>query len=106
MEFDTDDHNLGEVADFTYWVNLDNHDESLDPKTGVFIFADANHHVKYVGKAEPGNMLSAIQSAKAEGKDWQATLVKVLYTGSREATKSLKKGLKMKYQPLNNENVG
>ena len=106
MKFDIDDHSLGKVKDHTYWIDLDNYDQTLDTKTGVFIFASANHHVRYIGKAEPGNMLSAVRGAKDAGKDWQATLVKALYTGSTEATRSLKKGLKMKYQPLNNDNIG
>ena len=69
MEFDTDDHSLDKIENYTYWVDLGSYDQTLNPKTGVFIFASANHHVGYIGKAGPGNMLAAIQSAKDAGKD-------------------------------------
>jgi len=71
-------------------------------RSGVYIFANRDLQVKYVGKAGPGRMVVEIQSAINRGKDYGATLVKALYTNSDERATSLESALKEKYKPPNN----
>jgi len=71
-------------------------------RSGVYIFANRDLQVKYVGKAGPGRMVVEIQSAINRGKDYGATLVKALYTNSDEKATNLESALKEKYKPPNN----
>ena len=103
MKFDTEDHKIGMVRARTQWCHLDRYEKNLKPRSGVFIFADKTHDVKYVGKAAKRGMLNAIQAAKAKDKDYWATRVKALYTYDNESAKELRTQLKTKYRPLNNE---
>lgn len=103
MTFDTEDHKIGMVKDRTQWCHLDRYEKNLKPRSGVFVFADKNHDVKYVGKAAKRGMLNAIQAAKAQDKDYRATRVKALYTYDDKSAKDLRAKLKTKYRPLNNK---
>jgi len=99
--WDTSDHRRYEVVDYTNWRLLKNY-RSLEPRAGVYVFADRNHQVRYVGKAGPGRMVDEVADAIARGKDFGATEVKALYTNSNEKAANLEKYLIEKYQPPNN----
>ena len=99
--WDSSDHRRYEVVDYSGWKFLENYD-TLEPRAGVYIFANIDLQVKYVGKAGPGRMVKEIEDAIRRGKDYGATLVKAMYTNSDERAKSLEKYLIEKYDPPNN----
>jgi len=73
----------------------------LEPRGGVYIFADDSEDVKYIGKASMSRMVSEIGNSIHERKGRSATQVKVLYTDSDSNTISLSRDLRMKYNPVN-----
>ncbi len=83
------------------WRDLDNY-ETLEERAGVYIFANADLHVKYIGKAGPHRMVDEIYSAINRGKSYGATKVKALYTNSDEKAKTLERELIIAYNPPNN----
>jgi excinuclease UvrABC nuclease subunit len=89
------------VVSITGWRYLENY-ETFAHRSGVYLLANADMHIKYVGKAGPGRMVAEIQSAISRGKDYGATRVKVLYTNLDERATSLEKDLIEKYNPPNN----
>jgi excinuclease UvrABC nuclease subunit len=101
MQWDISDHRDWRVVDYTRWLSIQNY-QNLQKRAGVYIFADVNHQVKYVGKAGAGRMVSEIQDALERGKDRGATLVKSLYTNSTVNAQSLETALIDKYHPPNN----
>ena len=101
MIWDIGDHQDRRVVDYSNWLYLENYG-NLKNNAGVYIFADANHHVKYIGKAGAGRMVDEISYAIRREKDKGATLVKALYTNSSENAQSLEKDLIEKYNPPNN----
>lgn len=103
MKFDTDDHKIGMVKDYTRWSKIDNYQDNLKPRSGVFLFANRGHDVRYVGKAAKRGMLDAIRSAINSDKDYQATRIKALYTYDDENALDLRRRLITAYSPLNNE---
>ena len=74
----------------------------LEPRGGVYIFADDSEDVKYIGKASIPRMVAEIGNSIHEQKGISATQVKVLYTDSDSNTKSLARDLREKYNPVNN----
>ena len=56
MQWDISDHQDWRVVDNTRWLNISNY-QNLEARAGVYIFADVNHQVKYIGKAEPVELL-------------------------------------------------
>ncbi len=102
MIWDSSDHWDNRVVEYTpRWRYLGNY-ETLEPRAGVYIFANASLYVKYVGKAGPGRMVVEITSAIRREKDFGATLVKALYTNSDDRAKTLERDLIEKYDPPNN----
>lgn len=101
MEWDISDHQDWRVVDHTRWLNIVNYQE-LEKRAGVYIFADINHQVKYIGKAGAGRIVDEIYNAINRGKDRGATLLKVLYTNSTANAQSLETYLINKYSPPNN----
>lgn len=95
---DTDDYR---VVESTYWRYILNY-KGFQARAGVYIFANANNQVKYIGKAGARRMLAEISSAIRRGKDYGATNVKVLYTNSDANAQSLETDLINKYDPPNN----
>lgn len=83
------------------WIVIGNY-QTLENRAGVYIFADVDHQVKYVGKAGAGRMVEEIQDAIRRDKDRGATLVKALYINSDANALSLENDLKNKYHPPNN----
>jgi len=101
MIWDASDQQDWRVVDYSGWLSLQNYG-NLENKAGVYIFADASHDVKYIGKAGAGRMVDEISNAISRGKNTGATLVKALYTNSSENAQSLETDLIRKYNPPNN----
>lgn len=87
--------------------------QSLEPRTGVYIFADNDADVKYVGKAGGKRMvvesdhdtiqqLFEVHNAMYRKKDQGATQVKALYTYRDSQALDLEYDLIQKYDPPNN----
>jgi hypothetical protein len=95
------------IKDPTDWIDLDNYKE-VEHRAGVYIFADDNKDVKYIGMAGARRLVLEhlttfeIYSAISRGKNDGATLVKALYTNSREISKIIERELVGKYNPPNN----
>lgn len=101
MQWETSDHQDWRVVDYTRWLNISNY-QNLEARAGVYIFADVNHQVKYIGKAGAGRVVDEIYNAIYRGKNRGATRVKVLYTNSNSNATSLEAKLIEKYNPPNN----
>ena len=102
MIWDTSDHVDYRVVGHTpRWRDMGDY-ETLEPRAGVYIFANANLQVKYVGKAGPGRMVVEITRAIRREKAYGATLVKALYANSDDEAKTLERDLIEKYKPPNN----
>lgn len=69
---------------------------------GVFLFANSAHSVKYAGHTTGKCVIETIAEAINEGKNANATMVKVLSTASDEDASVLCKVIKEKYAPENN----
>ncbi len=103
MEWDVREHKDWKIVEYTRWLNIENY-QKLENRAGVYIFANANHQVKYVGKAGAGRIVKEIYNAMYRGKNRGASLVKVLYTNSTVNAQSLETDLKNRYKPPNNYN--
>lgn len=101
MEWDSSDQYDSRVVSFERWRDLGNF-EGFEPRAGVYIFANVNWQVRYIGKAGARRMVSEIHNAIDRGKDYGATRVKALYTNSSENALSLERDLIIKYNPPNN----
>jgi len=101
MRWDRSDHNDYRVVAYSGWRNLENYG-TFEERSGVYLFANADLHIIYVGKAGPRRMVDEIRDAIYRGKAFGATKVKVLYTNSDERAQSLERDLKQKYNPPNN----
>lgn len=101
MIWDSSDHDDYRVVEYTGWRNLENYG-TFEHRAGVYLFANVDLHIKYVGKAGAGRMVAEIQSAINRDKDYGATKVKALYTNSDERALSLETYLVEKYDPPNN----
>lgn len=101
MRWDVRDHQDWRVVDYTRWLNIENY-QNLENRAGVYILADVNHQVKYIGKAGAGRMVNEISNAMYRSKNKGATLVKGLYTNSSANAQSLETVLINKYNPPNN----
>lgn len=101
MIWDSQDNRDYRVVEHANWRQLTNY-KDLEARSGVYIFADVNKQVKYVGKAGPWRMVDEISSAIQRGKHYGATHVKALYTNSDTNARTLESYLKRKYNPPNN----
>ena len=101
MIWDSSDHDNYRVVAYTGWRNLENYG-TFEHRSGVYLFANVDLHIKYIGKAGAERMVAEIQSAINRGKDYGATKVKALYTNSDERASSLEAYLIEKYNPPNN----
>ena len=92
-----------EVVRYTNWKSKNS---TLDKQAGVFIIADRNMNVKYIGKAGAGRLNVEAKSAmKYRNKGRGASIIKTLITNSNAKALSLEKYLIKKYQPANNINL-
>jgi len=101
MTWDSSDHLDYRVVAYTGWRYLENYG-TFEDRAGVYLFANADLYVKYVGKAGAGRIVAEIEDAIRRGKDYGATLVKALYTNSDANALSLESYLIDKYNPPNN----
>ena len=101
MEWESSDQHDSRVVAFTRWRDLQNYG-TFEERAGVYIFANVDWQVKYIGKAGAGRMVVEIESAINRDKDYGATRVKALYTNSSEKALSLEGDLIDKYDPPNN----
>ena len=98
MEWDSTDANDYRVVARSRWRDIDNY-RGLQARAGVYVFANINLQVKYVGKAGPGRIVDEIASALYRRKDFGATRVKALYTNSDSNALSLERKLIDLYDP-------
>ena len=101
MIWDNTDYGRYQVVEHTGWRDIGNY-ETLEERAGVYVFANVDLHVKYIGKAGPGRMVKEIESAFDRGKDYGATRVMAMYTNSDKNALSLERALIDKYEPPNN----
>ena len=99
--WDSSDHGDWRVVDYTGWRLLGNFG-TLEARAGVYLFANINLQIKYVGKAGARRMVDEIGNAINRGKAFGATMVKALYTNSEANALSLETALIEKYNPPNN----
>ena len=85
-----------------WWINLKEAD-TLEPRAGVYIFANSAYDIKYVGTAGAAKMVQEIKKAIKNKKSRGATKVRALYTNSLGKATSLEKYLIKKYNPVNNQ---
>lgn len=105
-----EDENDRRIDKCSEWTSLDEYQEKLEEKAGVYIFADEEFGVHYVGKAGEGRMLKEeirrqlreIANAQYREKDRNATQVKALYASSGDQALALEGDLIDKYDPPNN----
>ncbi|MCK4953586.1 hypothetical protein KAS14_07360 [Candidatus Bathyarchaeota archaeon] len=101
MLWDSSDHVDNRVVAYTRWRYLENYG-TFEHRAGVYLFASADLHIKYVGKVGAVRMVVEIEEAIRRGKAYGARRVKALYTNSDERAISLEKYLIGKYNPSNN----
>ena len=101
MLWDSRDHSDSRIVEYTGWRYLENYG-NMEHRSGVYIFANKDLQVKYIGKAGPSRMVAEITSAIGRDKDYGATLVKAIYTNSDVRALSLEGDLIDKYNPPNN----
>ena len=89
------------ISEHTHWSRLRDYDE-LAQGTGVFIFADDEHKVKYIGKAGPRKFVEDIAQALAKGKGEEATMLMALYMKNGQSAKHVYRLLINKSLPPNN----
>ena len=86
------------------WCALWHIDASFPSRAGVYIFADTNLQVKYVGKAGAGRLRKEATAARDErGKGYGAIRAVWLATNSDANALSLERELIDKYDPPNND---
>jgi hypothetical protein len=90
------------VSSSEWWIDIKEY-EKLEPRAGVYLFANAKYGIKYVDSAAAGKMIEEIRTAIKSKKSRGATKVRALYTNSTEKAQSLKKYLIEKYDPVNNK---
>lgn len=107
MKWDKSSESDTRVISKSKWTPIDAYKE-LKENAGVYVFANDDFDVKYIGKAGKRRMVLEyvqvfeIYSAICRGKDDGATQVKALYTNSNENALSLESELVKKYTPDNN----
>ncbi|PHR44279.1 MAG: hypothetical protein COA32_14795 [Fluviicola sp.] len=100
------------------WISLESYKDELEERSGVYIFANDDLDVKYVGKAGAGRMVVENKDKQQEEevakfffevydairrkKNTGATQVKALYTNSSDMALQYEGILIKKYDPPNN----
>ena len=100
MIWEIGDHEDHRIMYYTFWKDIVNY-KTIEKRSGVFLFADENHDIKYIGKANFGEMVNEIFSALRSKKELGSTLLKVLFTNTGENTSKLEIDLVKKYNPHN-----
>ena len=100
VKFNQRDLSLPQVLRYTKWSPKYS---GLPNLAGVYILADKNGVVIYVGKAGAGRLnLESRSAMKVRGKGRGASLIRSLITCSNQKAKSLERYLIGKYKPRNN----
>ncbi len=113
MIWDSQDENDSRIHSRIDWFDIKDYKEKLSPKPGVYLFADDQIDIKYIGKAGGKRMvvesdkdsvekLFEVYSAIYRKKDFGATKVKALYTYRDSQALKLEGDLIRKYNPPNN----
>jgi len=103
MEWDNKDCKDNRVVDNGGWCDIDQIPDQFPRRSGVYVFVNSTHHVKYVGKAGAGRLRDeAIDARDQRGKGLRATLAGWLATNSNANARSLESALIAKYNPPNN----
>lgn len=112
MRWNENDEKDNRIVKATEWFPILGYDMFLEARAGVYVFADDEKDVKYIGKAGAGRMIVEgktvaimvfeVLSAINREKDHGALLVKALYTNSDSSALSLEGELIKKYDPPNN----
>ena len=101
MKWDSSDQRGRRIVSYSGWRHIKSY-SGLKKKAGVYIFADVDLQVNYIGKAGAGRMVEEITDAIYRDKERGAAQVKALYTDSDEEAQSLEADLIDKYDPPNN----
>lgn len=91
------------VVSYSSWIPTGNNLDSQN-RTGVYLFVDDSHDVKYIGRFGAGRMCFEITSAINRGRNKDAEFLKILYTNSFTNALLLEKEWITKYRPENNTN--
>lgn len=110
MTWEEKDEHDNRVTKASEWISLSSYKTELEERAGVYIFADDDFDVKYIGKAGAGRMVVEsnyimtfeVYSAIRREKDTGATQVKALYTNSDDVALKYENELIKKYNPPNN----
>ena len=105
MIWDTKSEKDSRIKEKGRWspLDLDAIDRLVPDRAGVYIFADVNLHIKYVGHAGAGNLREGIKSAiKQRKKGKGATKYKWFATNAKEKAVLLQKDWLQLYDPPNN----
>ena len=73
--WDSNDHGNCRVVDYSGWKYLENYG-TFEFRSGVYIFANVDLQVKYIGMAGAGRIVDEINSALKRGKDYGANISK------------------------------
>lgn len=101
MKWDSSNQRGRRIVSYSGWRHIKSY-SGLKKKAGVYIFADVDLQVKYIGKAGADRMVEEITDAIYRDKERGATLVRALYTDSDKNARSLETDLIDKYDPPNN----
>lgn len=110
MKWDDSDFNDSRIVEFSDWIPKHDYKDEFEHRAGVYVFANKNYDVKYIGKAKAGRMIDEIYDAMRPREDRQkdngSTLIIALYTNSSDKAIQLEKALQRKYDPPLNFRVG
>ncbi|MEI7595635.1 MAG: hypothetical protein WCK02_07805 [Bacteroidota bacterium] len=90
------------ICGATNWKSFNELTE-LEDKSGVYIFANNQLHLKYIGVFKTKSSLLEINDALKKGLGFNASLVKVLYTNTKNEAIALHNNIIELYQPVNNK---
>ncbi|HEC88522.1 MAG TPA: hypothetical protein ENI52_04305 [Thermoplasmata archaeon] len=102
MKWDNDDYSDWRVVEHGGWCDKENIRLKFPERAGVYVFADIDLQVKYIGSAGAGRLREEAISAIRRGKGRGASKANWLATNSEENARSLEYELINKYNPSNN----
>jgi len=104
MRWEESDQTGRRVASFGPWCALDEIELRFPQRAGVYIFADDDQEVQYIGKAGAYRLKEeAIDARDGRSKGLNASQAKWLATNSDDIARSLETDLIAKYDPPNNK---
>ena len=103
MKWDSSDKLDSHIVDSGRWFKLSSAQENAPVRSGVYVFANSELQVKYVGKAGASRLRAEIQNALYREKGRGASQFAWFATNSDDKAWSLESDLIAKYQPSNND---